>query len=385
MPDIKKLFQSHTNDYFLEPKIAGMSVRVDFSDLAFFEFDSSTDGEASLCSIKWRSCCYDSNQKFKLNSDFSDIKIGSKFEVSGGYVNSDIKSKIFSGFVFSSYVEVKDGVSYIGVSGMDAKIWLMSNKVINFKGIEQKYSEIIKKILSNYSSYSSGINVKISNEPSSIRPGLYQSNESDFEYLRRIADITGSFFYVLDGKFMFTSIEPNSSPKLNVSPVGIVSDSGIIKNIKFISNLVGIPKSVSVNFTNNEEYSKIPEPTKVPSSKKIGNGKIADDVTSNISNHNSINLTDFNIASSEDAKFIANSTYRKKSINFITCEIVCNFLPDTKIGSSAQISGFGFPLDNNYIVTSVNHKYDESNFCTTVKLSSDSLPNSPLFGNFSLF
>lgn len=385
MPNIKDIFKPYMDDYFLDPKIAGTSVKIDYSELCFFEFDSSTDGEASLCTIKWASYCYNSNKKFKLNDDFSKIKLGSKFEVSGGYKGSSVKDKIFSGFVFSSSVEVKDSISYIGVSGMDAKVWLMSNKVTNFKGIEQKYSEIVKKILSNYSSRSSGMEVKISDEPNAIRPGIYQNNESDFEYLRRIADMTGSFFYVLDGKFMFTSVGPNSSPKLNISSLGTVSDDGVIKNIKFTSNLVGIPKSMSINFTSNEEYSKDPQKTKVKSSKKIGKGKLADDITSNISDKNSIDFIDFNISSPENAKFIANSIYRKKSLNFITCEIVCNFLPTAKVGSPAEVSGFGFPLDNNYVITSVNHKFEGKKILTTLKLSSDSFPNSPLLGNFSLF
>ena len=386
MSNIEKLFQSYTDNFFVKLTIAGNSVDMGMKNISFFEFDSNTSGEASICNIKWKSYCYDSDDNFELNDKFSSIKIGSPFEVVAGYQGSlyaSASEKIFSGFVFSSSIEIKDGISHIGVSGMDAKIWLMSNKTTEFKGLEQKYSDIVKNILGKYSSQSSGTEVNISDEPNSIRPGLHQNNESDFNFLRRIADMTGCFFYVLDGKFMFESIGSNSKSNLEIHPIGIVSENEFIKNIKFSSNLVGIPKSVSVNFTNNEEYSKENQSTEVKSSTKIGSGKVADNFTSNITN--SINVVNFNITSQEDAKFIANSIYRKKSLNFVTCEITFKFLPGAKVGSSANMSGFGAPLDNNYIITSVNHKYDGNSFETTLELSSDSMTQMQSYGNLSGF
>ena len=152
----------------------------------------------------------------------------------------------------------------------------------------------------------------------------------------------------------------------------MVNKDSLINSIQFRSNFIGIPKKMSVRFIGNEEYSKEPKPTNVSSSREIGSGKTADGLTNNISDVNTVNIIDFAIDSAESAKFAANSLYRKKSLNFATCEIMCKFLPDAKIGSSVKISGFSNPINNNYINTYLNHKYDGLNFKTTMKLSTDS-------------
>lgn len=375
MLKIEKIYEKYTNYFLIDVKIESKSEKIS-NHPVYFEFDASTDGEASVCTIRWVADCYDKSGKFGLNSGFKDVKIGSKISVSAGYHDGNYKNKhlveIFRGFIFSYSIKIQDRVSYLEISGIDAKVFLMANRVTKFKSEGQKYSKIVTEILKNYSSKSSGNEVNIAEEPNNIRPELHQRNESDFEYLRRIADITGSLFYVVNGKFMFISSKFNSSADISISPFGIINSDNIINSIQFRSNFIGIPKKMSVRFIGNEEYSKEPKPTDVKSSKKIGSGKTADELTNSISDINTFNIIDFAIDSAESAKFAANSLYRKKSLNFVTCEITCKFLPDAKIGSSVKISGFSNPINNNYIITYLNHKYDGSNFKTTMKLSADS-------------
>lgn len=375
MSKIESIYSKYTNYFLIDVKIESKNEEISKYP-SYFEFDASTDGEASICTIGWVADCYDKSGKFELNNGFKNVKIGSKISVSAGYHDGNYKSKylveIFKGFIFSYSVKIYDGVSYLEISGIDAKVFLMANKVTKFKSEGQKYSKIVSEILKNYSSKSSGSEVNIAEEPNNVRPELHQRNESDFEYLRRISDITGSLFYVVNGKFMFVSSGSSSNADISISPFGIIDKDNIINSIQFRSNFIGIPKKVSVRFIGNEKYSKEPEPTNVESSKKIGNGKTADGLTNNISDINTVNIIDFAIDSAESAKFAANSLYRKKSLNFATCEITCKFFPDAKIGSSVKISGFSNPINNNYIITYLNHKYDGSNFKTTMKLSTDS-------------
>ena len=332
----------------IEAKIAGKDA--DFGcDISSLEFDASTNGEASICTVRWISDCYKYDE-FELKESFSTVQIGAKFEVSAGYYG-----------VNGSYLEV---------SGMDAKLWMMANKFTQFKSSEQTYSKIVQDIESKYSSKFSGATVDIPSEPTSIRPGFHQNNESDFDYLRRIADITGSLFYIVDGQFMFTPIQANGYEQIVIEPICRINEEKFIKKVTFTSNIVGIPKSVSASFTKDEEYNSTTT-SEVSSSSNIGSGSTADGLTNNISDNNIIKIFDSSLNSPDCAKLVAQSEYSRRAINLVKCEVVCEFLPDVKIGAPAEMSGFGDIIDNEYIITSLNHKYDGNSFRTTIGLSSD--------------
>ena len=373
MPNLTDLIGNYFNlqNTIIEAKIAGKDA--DFGcDISSLEFDASTNGEASICTVRWISDCY-TYDELELRESFSTVQIGAKFEVSAGYCGVDgsaYLAEIFSGFVFSFSLDIKDNVSYLEVSGMDAKLWMMANKFTQFKSSEQTYSKIVQDIENKYSSKFSGATIDIPSEPTSIRPGLHQNDESDFDYLRRIADITGSLFYVVDGEFMFTPIQANGYEQIVIEPICRINEEKFIKKVTFTSNIVGIPKSVSASFTKDEEYNNTTT-SEVSSSSNIGSGNTADGLTNNISDSNIIKIFDSSLNSSDCAKLVAQSEYSRRAINLVKCEVVCEFLPDVKIGAPAEMSGFGDIIDNEYIITSLNHKYDGNNFRTTIGLSSD--------------
>lgn len=392
MPSLNDLIKEYFNlqNTKIKVKIAGTGKFADFDDnascaVSSLEFDASTDGEASVCVIRWVSDCYTSDG-FTLNEEFNTVQIGAKFEVWAGYYfgTSEYLAKIFSGFIFSFSLDIQNGIEYLEISGMDAKMWMMANKFTQFKSSEQTLSKIVKDIQSNYSQFS-GAEINIPDEPTSIRPGIHQRNESDFDYLRRIADITGSFFYVMDGKFMFTPIKPNNNKEIIIEPICEITEENFLKKIKFVSNIIGIPKSVSTSFTKNEEYkNSVSSDISASSiSNNVGNGNKADSLTNNISQNNIIKIIDNSLNSPDFAKFIAKAEYYKRAINLAKCEIVCNFLPDIKIGSPVQMSGFGEIIDNKYIITSLNHKYDGEGFRTTIGLSTDAFSQSSTSGGIN--
>ena len=371
MSKLKNIFKSYVDmqNHFFSVKIAGKDAGISLG-ISYLEFDANIWGEASVCVIRWQSGCYNSDGEFTFNDDFYKSQIGAKLEVSAGYLESDLKL-IFSGFVFSFSFVAKGGTSFLEISGMDGKMWMMANSNTQFKGgTDQKFSKIVKDIQNKYSSKFSKSEIDIPNEPDSIYLGIHQRDETDFEYLRRIADITGSFFYVSDGKFMFVPMKSKGT-KITVEPIGKIDDGNLIEEVSFTSNIVGIPKSVSVSFTSNEDYTQT-NSSEVQSFSKIGNGDTADSLTSNLSDDNSINIINEYTNSSDCAKFIANATYMKTSIHFAKCRIVCKFLHEIKIGAPVEMSGFGDVIDNSYIVTSLNHKYDRTDFKTTIELSADS-------------
>lgn len=357
--------------HFLEVDIGGHTLGID--EILKFELSATTRGEASFCSVK---CIASSenptNDETFWDNTFRKISEGSTLKISGGYSSSSTgeshKTDIFSGFVYSCDLSIENRVPYFELFGMDGKIWLMNNRTIQFDINKKKFSELVKNILDR--GHFSKVNVDISEPGSPGRLELYQNDESDFDYLVRLSEKIGCNFFVDRGTCNFVSVGTKVGKTLTIEPIGVVENEGVINKIDFKSNIIGVPKSVSSKFYLGEKFkeSKI---CKVNNLTKIGSGKTADKVTSNV-----VGEIDVfgDIMDSEDyAKLIASGKYIQKSKHLSELEIVCRFIPDLYVGSTVSVKDFGKPVDNNYLLTSVQHKYDGKDFKTTIGLSSDTI------------
>lgn len=357
--------------HFLEVDVGGSTLGID--EILKFEFSATTRGEASFCSVKCiASSDNPTSDEVFWDDAFRKISEGSTLKISGGYSSTSTgelyKIDIFSGFVYSCNLSVENKVPYFELFGMDGKIWLMNNRVMQFDVNNKKFSELVKNILEH--GHFSKVNIDISEPSSPARLELYQSNESDFDYLVRLSEKIGCNFFVDRGTCNFVSVGKKVGKTLTIEPIGVIENEGVINKIDFKSNIIGVPKSVSSKFYLGEKFkeSKI---CKVNSLTKIGSGKTADKVTSNV-----VGEIDIfgGIMNSEDyAQLIASGEYIQKSRHLSELEIVCRFIPDLYVGSTVSVKDFGKPVDNNYLLTSVQHKYDGKDFKTTISLSSDTI------------
>ena len=142
------------------------------------------------------------------------------------------------------------------------------------------------------------------------------------------------------------------------------------------SNLIGIPKTVSISYVRDDDHEN---PVTISESlpNQIGNGSPADSITSNIDESTSLNFIRMDIDSDASAKYLAQAEHKRRSLNFVECEILCELTPKFKVGSSVVLSNFDSIIDNKYILTSITHKFENTEeggeLTTRMILNSDSI------------
>lgn len=342
--------------------------------VSYANVTSSIEAEAGVCSVE----LFQDNvevgidipsldKKIKLNKDFASIKVGVDLEVKMGYESDTTLETVFTGFVSGvDYEFTGNRTVKVTIQGMDAKIWMMTNKKTELKKDKKKYSEIIKDLCGDYSRKIDGKEVKISEE-SSFEREIYQRNESDFEFLSRVSNLTGTIFFVdRKGKFYFISPTSEKSTQLKIGPTAGV------RNLRTSLSVCGIPNSVEIVGLNQSDYQKLVE-GKATDSDKIGDGKDACGLTSNISKTNAIRIVDNTIRSANEAKFLAGAIYNRRDLGLAETEVSLAGYPKADLATGVKIDGFDKPIDNDYIIAGIEHHYfyEPSDYLTVLKLKTN--------------
>ncbi|MDR2074580.1 MAG: hypothetical protein LBP36_04425 [Oscillospiraceae bacterium] len=351
-------------------KIGGSAFDPDGWILSSFEAELSIDLKANSCSV-----FYVQNVQFSSKFDFSvSVKLGSKFELSAGYVvdGKPENKVIFTGFIYSYQFEVLGSSEYskLTINSMDVKVWMMPGlKTKQFKGKETP-SAVAKDILSPYSKYAS-YDVAIKNE-TQIKIPLVQYQKSDYEYMCDLAKTCGCLFYCDEnGKVYFVDMSQNKSIAFTIeSFFGIYS-------IKFDANIWGVPKSSQIVALNEKDYSD-PLTVSVSPTSLIGSGSLASELSSAVSATYSSVLN--SPKDSGEARFLAGAALQQVSL-FSKLTVVSPLIPGYGPGVGVKVEGLGYPLDNVFLIESVNYSFDsvEKNFKTTFLLATDVLPSSSGF------
>lgn len=312
---------------------------------------SSVKGEASTCEVTLvlPSSEY-KNKKLKFHSDFSQVKVGVELEVSLGYLvdNKSKTEKVFKGYISAFEIELDNkGRSVLNIQGMDAKMWMMASRKTELKKDIKKYSVVVNNVCGEYSSKLKGKEVDINGEVEFEAP-IYQRNESDFEFLTRISVLTGSLFFISLGKLYFVSPSALSSSKLKIKPMDAIF------NLRMCASVWGIPKVVKVVGVDQKDRNTLIE-AEATNSDSIGDGKSATSLTSNISKTNTITIIDNTITSVNEAKFLAEAIYNRRELNLTEVKIEIIGYPEVELGSKVVLDNFGDPIDNDYIISGIEH------------------------------
>ena len=230
------------------------------------------------------------------------------------------------------------------------EFWMLSGRNIIPWDEPKTYANILDEIFSKYNPKLGNYSIDFSYDLPSCLMLLHDSEENDYDYIKRIASQTGSLFYSVDGGVMFKPISP-------IETYGIAFNGELgdyVKDIKLTSNVVGISKAVSMSYVKDDDYENIVTISETLSG-QIGNGSTVDSITSNIDESN--------------------------SLNFIKCEITCDITPKFKVGSAVVLSNFDSIIDNKYILTSISHKFENTEegaqLTSKMTLNSDSIKIKP--------
>lgn len=349
------------------------------------EVISSVGCEASTCYIALRfvgmpgaskNIAGQETYNFKLPNDFAEVKVGAELTVSLGYKldkNSDEDvTQVFSGFVSSFELEIDNKQqAMMIIQGMDAKMWMMTSRRTQLFQGDHKYSAIIQKVCRNYSKLGSK-NIKIKGEKS-FQTDLYQQNESDYEFLCRIAGITGSMF--------FMSANPKKLNFVNVLGIGdskmfVLKPNAMVYNIKISANIWGIPRKIEVVGIDKKDYRKVitGESKDGPGGKSIGatkGGKKFFELTKILDkNVNKIKIVDNTLETVDEAEFCAQSIYNQREMSLLELKAKVMGYPQVELGKIISVSGFSSPLDGTYVVAGIKHccDFQKGIYSTEIKM-----------------
>ena len=347
------------------------------------------EGDSFYCSsFEFSNKCYDisrgrihffSEQLEKVNLTENGVSyLGGKIVVK--YSNQTI----FSGFVSGTKSSNEGYSTSVEFFLSSPEFWLLSGRTVVSWNVSGDYSQILNKILSNYNSKFSGYNVDLPYTLPNSLIRMHDKHENDYDYVKRVSRMNGAFFYSLDGKVKIAPIKYDPSNSFKLKYDGKIGKNFFVKKIKFSTDITGIPKNISNAYIKEDKYQNISSPL-VSASDKIGDGNFADGVCANIDDSISLNFVNPNIDSDETSKNLSKIEYKLRSINLSKCEITCSFWPELKVGGKMTLSGFSKTVDNSYIITSLTHKYENSegisNFSTTISLNSDSICGASSFSS----
>jgi hypothetical protein len=332
----------------VELKINGSKFKSESWFVESFRTDLTVKNKAGVCTIKLKGVAFP-DKDFDLNEDIKAVKVGAKVQLSGGFmVDGEPKvCEIFYGFIYGFEI-LLGGTIAATINAMDAKMWMMSERKIEGKMNKKKISEVVKGTLLPYSAKCSGQNVSLSRDPEFKMP-FVQREETDFEFLCRLSDLSGCHFYIdQSGELYFNELKKNKSVKITIDSPSTVF------NIKFSSNVLGIPKSIEVVAGDEADSSKAVVSTASFSS-TIGSGELPSSLSSNIKGKLCF------LGSAAETKQVntslAEAKFYKKSI-FATVEVMLELMPEIELGKGVKVKNFGDPFDNSYVTVGVSHLYN---------------------------
>ena len=359
MPSLSN--NSYGSDFDLAVKINGRELNNKNAIITGVMTDSGMPPEAGVCEVHMEILGYNSKNEseISIDSDFAQVKVGQPLEItmsnkftSGRASNS---SSVFTGFVERIECEINNlGNVHFVIHGMDAKMWMMANKLTEARGTGKGLEQIMKSVINNYSSQAKIGKISLLKDVK-IQNTFYQVDQSDYEFLCMLADLTGSLFYVgADGKINFCA-----PGKLGKPSNKIKFKDNVVGGLKFSASVWGTPQTVKVTAIDPSDPSKTISATS-SSVKSIGSGKASKQVVpQNCSSQSTgtrfVNITDNSIDSKDGAQARADAEYNRRNLKFVETELLTQGNPKIAAGQGVDLIGFGAPFDNEYLIVRVMH------------------------------
>lgn len=341
------------------------------------EVSVGTGNESGCCTVVLSKAAPDFKLgKFVPESETRVVKQGSPIKVFLGYSSSVAglpdTHEVFSGFISKVKIDYDRELAVVVIECLDAKMWMMPGCTFE-KKIQTKYSAIVSgTLLPAYLGKIDKAIVKIQEEPILSQP-VYQTNESDYEFLCRLAEITGCLFYIYCGTAYFISPKALvSDPTAGLSIVPCQS----LKKVSWSADVLGLSQQVVIKGVDTKKPKVSAESKPVRANLgNIGKGQIP----KNIGSTTKKVVTDLKADTVKTAQFMAQAKFTRKSIDYIKCTVsLCGYADSPeffKLGMRVSIADMGQDVSNTYILTGIEHKFNGQKriFTTNLTLSSDAM------------
>lgn len=292
------------------------------------------------------------------------LKLGNVVEAKIGYLEkADIC--VFKGYIDSIYLDYeKDEEIVYTVECLDAKGIMMNSIHSETKKSIKKYSLAAEDILKKYTSLLKLKSTSFYKQDNDVNVPIEQHNESDYQFVVRMAKNIGCEFYIVAGEVVFQPLEKKQKQTAIQYHI-----NAYLENFTIHSSLKGFVNHVMVR-NNNEQTPDKPFSAKVSSyTKTAESGKIvASSLSPLLTQRVSKIVTDATVSSQEDAKQKAEAYLYQIVKNTVTGSITTVGIPQLKAGTFCSLKGFGKPFDKTYYISKVIHTIKNGNYKTVCEI-----------------
>ena len=308
--------------------------------------------EANSCTFSVGNLFDIKNRKFRDELD-TYFKPTNVVEVSAGYIKNML---IFKGVISSlSYTYGSDGAPSVDVECMDMKSVMMADqKYMAYK--ENKYSEVIKKVLEHYKSSKAFKTINVQPLKNDKQVSIEKEATSDYEFLCSIASKAGYEFFVQGDTVYFQESMKNTSELINLEfGVDLIS---FRTSRRMPGQVFGVKaRNISQETTGAIQYLATVENT------SFGNLRNPEELTKIPKDVVKV-IVDPKIRTESDAQVLAEATLREIVMNYVSCSGSCVGFPEFVPGRFIKISKLGLNPENEnvFYIVRVEHSIDSSGY-----------------------
>lgn len=321
------------------------------------EVETTCGFEASIASFCVHEVFNTYNGSFKAADFDKSIKLGMSVVIKLGYAT--MAREVFRGFVSRiNYIfppSRRESIPHVQVTCMDIKGLMMSNTFSRqIKGAKY-YSEAVDKILKEYSSNDEIITKTIIEPTPDVPPSgagggqesetsftLEQVNETDYEYVVKVAKRFNYEFFTNSGTVVFRPARRNADPLIQLGP-----NTGLLSlNVNF--DMAGLYGQVVVRTIN-------PDDGTIIESKQKNSGNVGKHVKNLIKDAKKVYI-DPTIQTKDEAQYRAQYLAQKNAYNYSVVKSSFVGIPELTPGRFIGLQGFY--KDNGtlkYYIESVRH------------------------------
>ena len=288
------------------------------------------------------------------------IKLGNIVEAKLGYLKK-ANTYVFKGYIDSIYMDYeRNGEIVYTVECLDAKGIMMNSVHSETKKSIKKYSLAAEDILKKYTSILKLKSEQFYKGDNTVDVLIEQHNESDYDFVVRMAKKIGCEFYIIAGNVIFQNIEKRQKQTAIKYHI-----NSYIENVTMHSSLKEMVNHVVIKSNNELTPDKSFSAKVIDYAKTAESGKItASSVSPLLTERVSKVITDMTVKSDTDAKQKAESYINYITKSTITGSITTVGIPELQAGTFCTLEGFGKPFDKKYYISKVIHSIKNGNFKT---------------------
>lgn len=295
--------------------------------------------------------------------DSHPFDFGKEVEILMQAPDQDPFAKVFKGEVVSVEGEFEEKGVYLNVRGY-GKGHRLNRAKKNKAWLDQTYSDIARSVAGE-----SGLQAQADPDPAGSRKFVQQSNETNWEFLVRLAGEIGFTVTEREGKLYFTKAENPTAGRTKTLEWGK-------ELVAFRPRMTGVQQVDKVtargwNPATKKSIVGIATPGDVKLGSKIGMDRAK--AAQSAFGAAEVEVGDRLVTSDGEAKALAKSVLEKQANAYLEATGKVRGRPDLRAGDWVEIKGVGSRFGGTYLLSEVVHVYTESKgFMTSFRISGQS-------------